>query len=207
MNLLPYAFRRRLLVRKLLGKWMLAWSVCGLAGTLVCGWAWSELRSVQAELARIEESARPLREMAGENRRVIAQIEEISGRESVLNELGGIAQPVSLLALISQSARFADERLQIQRMNVAQVVREPKTTGPGGKPGPQSGKPSLADAEPLRKTLELTLSGVARDDEAVSRFVSALRDQGVFETVELRSSVGVRWAHGEGRRYDVVCSR
>jgi hypothetical protein len=205
MNLLPYAFRRRLLVRKLLGRWGLVWTVCGLVGGAVCGWAWSDLRSAQAELAGIEETTRPVREMAEENRRFIAQIEEISGRESVLNELGGIAQPVSLLALISQSARFADERLQIQRMNVAQVVREPES-GSGQKPGPQKGKPSPGDAAP-RKTLELTLSGVARDDVAVSRFVSALRDQGVFETVELRSSVGVRWAHGEGRRYDVVCRR
>lgn len=210
MNLLPYAYRRKLIIRKLLTGWMGVWIGCGVLGGAACALISSELLTAQSELTRIEEQAGPLREIVAENRQLKQQIEEISGRESVLGELGGASQPVSLLAIISQSARAADERLQIQRLNVAQVVlasvpAKPTTPAkPGGKPAPNA---SQAKSEPARKVLELTLTGIACDDVAVTRFVSALREQGVFQSVELRSSIGIHWAHGEGRQYDVVCRR
>lgn len=208
MNLLPYAYRRKLVVRKLLMGWIIVWTGCGLAGGAVCLLTWTELRSAQSELAGVEEQAEPLREVVAENRRFKQQIEEIWGRESVLGELGGSSQPVSLLAIISRSARAADERLQIQRLNVAHVVPAAESGKPAApaKPGTKPAPP-VKPSEPPRKVLELTLTGVACDDVAVTRFVSALREQGVFESVELRSSIGIHWAHGEGRQYDVVCRR
>ncbi|MGN6545523.1 MAG: PilN domain-containing protein, partial [Aureliella sp.] len=59
-----------------------------------------------------------------------------------------------------------------------------------------------AKSQPTSSTL--SLSGIAQDDAAVTRFVSSLREAGVFDQVDLKASSQVAGEDG-GRQYQLEC--
>jgi hypothetical protein len=199
MNLLPMSFRHRLLIRRALRFWAVVWGVSALAASIMCGLLWLELWDWRQELAHHQAEAAALQAMQAENQKLAADITAISRRAAVVEDVHGIAQPLSLLGVVSRSAKSADRQLQVQRLQVSHI--EERIVNPKTRPG------TPAKDAPIRRRLEVSLSGVAHDDVSVAKFVSSLRESGMFETVELKSSLGVTLPHGEARKYAVLCRR
>jgi hypothetical protein len=200
MNLLPIAFRRRLLIVRTLRFWAAVWGVSVLAASIMCGLLWVELWGWRRELTHHQEDAAELQAMQAENQKLAADISSISRRAAVVEDVHGIAQPLALLGVVSRSAKAADRQLQVQKMQVSHI--EEKIVDPKARPGA-----AVAKDAPVRRRLEVSLSGVALDDVSVAKFVTSLRESGMFDTVELKSSLGVPLPHGEARKYAVLCRR
>ncbi|HUG89648.1 MAG TPA: hypothetical protein VML55_02365 [Planctomycetaceae bacterium] len=178
-NLLPLAFRRRLLWRSRLRRWAPIWALAAVAAACAGYWQHRLLDGRRAALARLEAQAAPLAALVDDNRRLRAQLDELAGRQSLLRLLEPRLRPVQLIGVVSHSARRGTPRVQVRRFELrpSQVAESAPGAG-GANPPPR----------PQRPPVQLNLAGIARDDLAIAEFVTALRDFGVFRSVELRSS-------------------
>ena len=182
-NLLPTAFRRRILIRKRLRQWAPAWLIAAAAAASLAFSGKSSLDAQRAHLSQLEQQTRPLQTLVRENRQLRARLDALAGRQSLLALLEPKLRPVQLLGLVSQCARDAGARVQIRSFALAPAPTPAPTTP--ARRGAVQKQPAAAPAAP---PFRLDLVGVAADDLAIAAFVAALREQGAFRTVELRSS-------------------
>jgi hypothetical protein len=111
-----------------------------------------------------------------------AQIAALEGRLAELSrELGVIARlesprpPLTLLGLVSRSARDCQGRLQVDHLSLRSANEGAKTAA----------KPS---ALPDGDSLVVTIKGIAMDNPTVARFAAALQQTKAFRRVELKST-------------------
>lgn len=182
-NLLPVAFRRRMLVRKRLRQWAPAWLIAAAAAASLALSGQRSLDAQRAHLSRLELQTAPLEALVRENSQLRARLDGLAGRQSLLAVLEPKLRPVQLLGLVSQCARDAGARVQIRTFALAPAPATASTT-----PARRGAAPKQPSAAPPAPPLRLDLAGVAADDLAIAAFVAALREQGAFRTVELRSS-------------------
>jgi hypothetical protein len=201
MNLLPTTYRRRLLVGRRVRQWCVVWgaaaAVSGVAAGIE-GKSWIDIRS---EFADLQERNQPLVEMQRLSHDLESRIAALEGRESILNDLTGVEQPLGLIAVVSNSASQADSKLQVTSLTI-QHLAPTETRGASQPSGKQDQKPPARTA-----SVEITILGVALDDVAVARFVQALSGTGLFLSVELKSTLSVNHARGPARQYDILCRR
>lgn len=200
MNLVPPAFQRKLLVRKRIRQWFVPSAVALMASLTAVGEVGYRLRNLSLSAAALEERLRPMNEMSQDNDLIASRLKNLVGHESVLHEIVGVQRPVSLLAVISQSAGRTESRLQILKLTVQQTLAEkPVDRKPGGN--------AAATVARRDVTTEITITGVALDDAAVAAFVQSLKESQAFAAVELKSTVGTVIADVAARQYDVSCRR
>jgi Tfp pilus assembly protein PilN len=193
MNLVPLAFQRKLLIRRRMRQWFIPCAIALIASLSACAEVGYRLSVLSRQSAALESQLGPMKAMSKENDQISARLSNLIGHESVLHEVVGVQRPLTLLAMISQSAERTNGRLQVKRLTVQQTAVD--------KPDPK-----VKTARPASVT-EITLSGVALDDAAVATFVQALKDSSIFTTVELKSTVGVMLSDTSARQYDVTCRR
>jgi hypothetical protein len=205
-NLLPVAFRRRLLIHKRIRQWVPVWLIATTTAVVLAYCGQRSLDSQREQLARLEQQTEPLHALVRENEQLRARLDELAGRQSLLAVLEPKLKPVQLLGLVSHCARQAEARVQLQ--NVA-LGPAPATAGIAAPPGSNRTTPSQPSGAPASPRLRLDLTGIATDDLAIAEFVSALRERGLFRAVELRSSEDAR-PDGDGglhlREYTIECS-
>ena len=199
-NLLPLEFQRRLLIRSRLLQWSVVWgvitvAVAGLAVHRVC-FMFAQQERVQV----MERQSEPLRNTVAENERLRGQLEEMTGREVLLGELDSAAYPLQLMGLVSRGASACEERLQVREFSLQRVQNAPRQTTTTSAPA------EVEQSQPVAEMMRLTLEGRAVDDLAIARFVTALRQTRVFESVELKSSVGSQFGNTWTREYQVACT-
>jgi hypothetical protein len=209
VNLLPVAFRRRILFRKRLRQWAPAWLIAAAAAASLAFSSQSSLDAQRAHLSRLEQQTEPLQTLVRENRQLRTRLDAIAGRQSLLAVLEPKLRPVQLLGLVSRCAREAGARVQIRTFALVPAPAK-ASTAPAPARRSAAQKPTAAPAAP---PFRLDLAGVAADDLAIAEFVAALREQGAFRTVELRSSGDApvelrRDARLEGRlrEYTIECA-
>jgi hypothetical protein len=190
MNLVPKSFQRKLLVRKRIRQWLLPCTVALGISVAAVGEVGYRLRSLSVEAAKLDEKLQPMNEMSREADGVAARLKSLVGHESVLHEIAGVQRPISLLAVISQSAGGSNSRLQIRRLTIQQASTE-----------------TTAAKEPKVSSTEITIHGVALDDADVAAFVQSLKSSQAFSTVELKSTTSTVVADVAVRQYDVCCRR
>jgi hypothetical protein len=206
-NLLPAAFRRRLLLRTRLRQWAPVWV---LAVLVAAGLSYGQQRSLDAqrtELESLRKQAAPLEALTAQNRQVAASLAARAGRQSLLARLEPKLRPVQVVGVVSQSASRAERRIQVRNLSFAPApVASPGSTARA--PAPRTSGPAV---EPPRPPMQLSLGGIATDDLAIAGFVAALREIGVFRSVELRSSGDARAVRNgtlldaPAREYTVEC--
>lgn len=199
MNLLPLPLQKRLLIRRRLSQWGIVWCGCSLV-TLTVTLVWSSYHSdSKATLARLKAQTAPVQTLAAENTRMLEQINDITARQSLLGELDRSERPLTLVGIVSHSAASTRSRLQVQRFAMLREEITPTVTGKGSEAA------TTQEGEAVVQTT-LELSGVALDDLAVARFISALRETGIFVQVELKSSLSTQIAGRPAKEYLVRCT-
>ena len=141
----------------------------------------------------------PLKKLQNELTSMQDEVKSIRERESWLVESDS-QQTLQLMGIISHAAARNDGRINVQNMTLASIERPVET----GEPKPTSRKRKSKDIETEHR-MQLTLSGYAVDDLSVASFVAGLREAGVFESVELKSSESQLFQNHETRQYDVSC--
>jgi|EndMetStandDraft_5_1072996.scaffolds.fasta_scaffold175436_1 hypothetical protein len=195
MNLVPKAFQRKLLVRKRVRQWFLPCAVALGVSVAAVGEVGYRLRTLSVEASRLDAQLQPMNDMSRKADEVASRLKSLVGHESVLHEIAGVQRPISLLAVISQSAGQSNSRLQIRKLTVQQASAETST----------SSKQKQATASTT--STEITIHGVAVDDADVAAFVQSLKSSQAFSTVELKSTTSAVVADVAVRQYDVSCRR
>lgn len=214
INLLPWRFRKRLLFRVRFYQWAAVWGICmAIVGTAVM----VEYRLIQGGHTSIQEQRQKsalLVSKQNENVRILRKLKGLRTRLAYFQEFENKEYPFNLVSLISQSAVNSDHRIQIETLSysksehAAEVAT--KTTAPRGRhtSNVTNGASRNGRTNEVRmvESSKLLLSGIAVDDLAVARLIVTLRDSGVFQKVELKSTDGVEVAGNKVRRYQVECS-
>jgi hypothetical protein len=201
INLLPFEFRRRQLIRARVGQ------SCVVAGSAVIAIAvvlWSQhvsLRALRGEATRLDLQCEPLRQTTLENSRIEQRVQELTNRQSLLSEIESTQKTLSLIGIVSRSARRGGSRVQVRQFSV-QRIRSVSNNPPAASI--KEDVKSENDAQ--HPQMKLTLSGVAMDDLAVAKFVVALREDGVFNVVELKSSLEGGAGDHMFRQYQIECT-
>jgi hypothetical protein len=199
INLLPWEFRRRTIVRRVLTRW----AIVAVIALIVSGFfvvdSHLKLGESQAKLQQLVQQTVPLREVVEENRRLSEQLKRSDQRRLLLDSLAATSKPLQLIGIVSQSASTTPGEILVQQFELTETE---SVTNARGKT--TTSKNEVLPA--VEKQRRLGLTGMATDDLALSQFVSQLRDVGVFHTVELRASNDVELSAGSARRYTVECS-
>ena len=205
VNLLPWNYRRRCLVRRRLRQWAVAWTVVALA--LVVGWL--DLRAQwETALAQVETHDQrydEVRSLKGENARLLAQKQGLGKQQDLVVQLQQAPPPLLPVALVSASASRCEGRVAVQHLVYNE---EPPTTQPVPQltPTPSGTQPAIvATANRPPRSARLTVDGIGADNVAVAEFVLGLRDSGVFERVDLKSAAASTTRAGNVTSYQVEC--
>ena len=201
-NLLPESVvHRRFLISRLKG-WAAVWLVVFVATILICLSQLQMLTDLEHTAAELAAKSGPLREIAAEQQEMAKEVEAIRERESWLTDSDS-SQTLQLLGIISSATRKNNGRISVQTLNMMSFDRPVITTDSptGTKPAPRGPKEDVVHEQ----RMQLDLNGVAVNDLAVASFVAFLRESGVFESVELKSTVSQIFNNHETRGYEVTC--
>lgn len=197
-NLLPHSVQNH----RYVVVWLKRWSVVWLATAMVTTWfgiaRQRHLLDLKLTAAHLAAEAAPIRDLKTQCLALNNEISIIRERESWLTDSES-HQMLQLLGIISSATAAADGRINVQSLALAQTEPPPQRSTKPTAPR-QKKQPDI----PVRRT-ELSLNGFAVDDLAVASFVAGLREAGVFESVELKSSAGQILNNHETRQYDVLC--
>lgn len=193
LNLLPWDLQCRMLRDQRLRQWAVSWLVIGVFGVTVSVTQWWRLSKAGEEYHSWERRAESVQaiQLASQNlRQKIAQQQERLVKYGHLeNEKLGF----QLLGTLSQAASSCGGKIQVQKMilktnQVAIAAADKPGTAIPGTATPGAAAPGAAAPTKFRDVRVLTLAGVAVNNLAVAQLVSALRDSGAFDSVELRTS-------------------
>ena len=192
INLLPQKTRVKIQFRSMFRSYALAWGLGGVGMAVGAALQASHLWRASDELALLESRCQPIDALQDE---IARNQQELKLVQTQLTKLGGL-QPanhfIDLMAVLIEATRAESGRLYIQRL--ALLSGQTPQVSPGAKP-------------PASKTTASTLSlgGIAEDDAVVTHFVTTLRNSGVFEHVDLKSSSPVVGGSRFARQYQLEC--
>ncbi len=198
LNLLPWKLRCRLLLRRRLREWSTAWMLLAALLTAWYGWECQGVFRSQQLLSVAARRASTVQSIDTKNQKLRQQIDLLNARLAKYGHLQGEQLGFQLLATISHSSRYCAGRIQIQKMTFSH-------TQVAAPPAPQ-GTDETEKFPTHRDVRKLSLSGVAKNNLTIAQFVTALRDAGVFQAVDLKSSQGNVLADAESRTYHLECS-
>ena len=197
LNLLPLSFRARQLVSTYVRAWGLVWLLCAVGIGYGCFHRWNHLLILEQDAAFAAVSSQPIRDFQSEHRAIIKDIEKIEERESWLTDSDS-REAMQIIGIISHSAGATHGRVSVQNLELNAIER----TAVARKDPEQ---PQTKQEPVIEQRMQLDLTGIADDDLAVASFVAGLRDSGVFESVELKSSFTQIFDEHNSREYNVSC--
>lgn len=205
LNLMTLEWQRRHVVKRHLVRWG---RVAALVAMLTAVTWWKvhgDVTEVRAELAGLEARASLFRSQLAENKRIEQKIELAQRRKKLFNSLSLPQQPLQLVGIISASAREQNGQIRIASFELAPSQM---LDGQADEPArPRNAGRRAASTEPVKPVVRtaVSLSGIAENDMALTRFVASLREAGVFVEVELKSSRKVQRDDRVACEYDVSC--
>lgn len=195
-DLLPTSVvNRRLLVPRM-KFWCCIWLIAGVAIIGLCVHRGRSLTALKLESALLNAQAKPLRHVQAQQKKMRAEVQRIRDRESLLTESDS-SQTLQLVGIVSQAAQRNDGRISVQSFRLTSIETEIAPLKP--LPRKSRKKPKII------KQTQLELDGIAVNDVAVASFVAMLRESGVFESVELKSTLRAVVNDHETRQYRVAC--
>ncbi len=137
----------------------------------------------RAAAQALEASAAPVETLRNEIRALGGRLGQLGQYKALLAQLEGSRPALTLLGLISQSARQCGGRLRLEELTARTAQDE------------TAGSPAT-----------LTLKGAAADNLAVARFVAGLRQTAAFQRVELKGSEQKNVEGGQSHSFVIECT-
>ena len=201
-NLLPESVVRRRFLTSRLKRWATIWLVVFVSTICVCVSQLQMLSALERTAAELEAKSYPLRKIAAEQQQMAKEVEAIRERESWLTDSDS-SQTLQLLGIISSATEKNNGQVSVRTLNVMSFDRPVVTADSPTET--KSGQRVPKEDVVLEQRKQLDLNGIAVNDLAVASFVAFLRESGVFESVELKSSVSQNFNKHETRGYEVTC--
>ena len=188
LNLLPWSFRRRMLIRRRCREWAVGLAIACCIPLAWCITAIHHGEQLRAELQEADELAEPIRRCLRESQQLSAERARTGRREELVNSLRGRRSPIQLLGMLSDFSQRERGAVQVRNLNL------------------MSDLPSREAGQVGNSHIRLGLQGIAVDDHAVSGFVGSLRTSGVFESVDLRQSSDREAGEARVREFAIECT-
>lgn len=205
LDLLPPAFRRKMLRQTRRRQWSIVLGVCSVFTLAICFGQHQECRLRQQGLEARRLRAAPLEAVQTQNIELRKRLVRIRNDQQLRAELESEQVAFHLLATVSRSAATCSDGVQVQQFSFSRtrsaVSAAPANTAPANPAGQES-QPQQTEIE----TLVMTVKGIGADNLMVSRFVVALRDSQVFDKVDLKSSMGSTGQARGVRSFIVECT-
>ena len=204
VNLLPWSYRQRCLVRRRLRQWSVVWAAVAVA--VLLGWldrraGWeAALEEVETHEQRYDE----IRSLKGDIARLLAQKQGLGNQQELVARLQQSSPLLLPVGLVSASAARCEGRVVVNRLvykeqtPIKQPIA-PTAPAPGGTAVPAAG------ATPPVASASLTIDGVGADNVAIAEFVLGLRESGAFDRVDLKSAAASTTRAGKVTSYQVEC--
>lgn len=197
LNLLPYSYRQRGLIRRRVKLWLCIWLASALLAACLYGASYAAMNSQRDEMRELEAACEPLRLLEHDARQISEKLVELGGRKSLLAQLDRGEQPVQLIGLLADAVRRTHGGVVIHDLVVEPFRLEEEYVE----------KDAQGAEKKLRRQIErfrLRLGAFGSDDLAVAHFVSVLKDAALFENVTLIST-GEPVQRAELREFIVEC--
>lgn len=169
VNLLPPSLRREQMLRKRVVQWA---SI--ISAVLVTGWGWHwyemrEDRKLVQQLDTLSREHAPTQAMLKQLMDMRQQLVELQQQETVAQELECQRNALTLLGVISDSAKKTKGKLRVTRFDLTNFQ-----DAHGNVEGGAAAKPP-----------GLILGGTSLDNASVAELLDGLQNSGVFNHVEL----------------------
>jgi len=200
LDLLPLAFRRKMLRHARRRQWSIVLGVCAISALAIClGQHWEyQIRHQGLEARRLR--AAPLETVQAQNAELRKRLARIRNDQQLRADLESEQLAFHLLVTVSRSAAACSDGVQVQQFSFS---RNRSTVS--AAPGNTAGQPGQSEQTEI-ETLVMTVKGIGTDNLMVSRFVVALRDSQVFDKVDLKSSMGTTGQTRGLRSFVVECT-
>jgi hypothetical protein len=186
LNLLPAAYRRRVLVRSGVTLWASVAAV-GLSVTSFFVWrAERALGFVQEELSRFERVYAPTQMMAGELGSMRQRLVQLESEEKSAAELEDDRPTLALLGIISEAARTCNGRLHVRMCQLQRTQADRSASVTEGQ--------------------LLTIRGAALEVLDVTRFLGLLSDSGMFTRVDSKPITNEQIGSQTGHSFHIECA-
>lgn len=192
LNLVPEAYRRRLIIRRLVARWLIVWSVACLAAGSYWLYARNLTEAHRQDVASLESMVRPIREMQDSSRRLRVELSQLEQNDALLRRLQDEGSPITPVAMVSQSAQESAGRVWIRKLALESRQKAQSLD-----------KKNEKKEEAAEPSLHVKIEGVAADHLAVAEFIAALRKSNALRQIELKSSIPSR-ADGSATRVFTV---
>ncbi len=193
VNMLPESFRKRNLLRLRLAQWAPVWVLVFAGAASAC---WSEYSKFTAASDVALAKERQYAVVDRLNVELVSIRERLKGlqeHEAIAAELVNNQPLLSLVGIVSRSARQCGGKLRIEKFSL----------GRGTPSASRTNQQQTPAAAPRR---QLVLQGKSVDNLAIPKFVALLRQAGIFEQVELKSAKEGRSEGDRAHSYLVECS-
>ncbi len=207
INLLPWHYRRRCLLRRRLRQWSIAWAVVVLS--LAAGWLEQHARwqAALAELEMHEQRYDEIRAVKSEIARLMAQQQSLGKQQDLVSQLQQAPPPLLTLALVSASAAKCEGRVAVAKLAYGEETpaASPTPTPSASQAMPPGGHPTAPAVSRPAYCGRLTIDGIGTDNVAIAEFVLGLRESGLFERVDLKSAAASTSRALNVTAYQVEC--
>lgn len=202
LNLLPWKYQRKTLLRKRLRTWMVGWIAIVAVSGLMYGSLWFKVAAARRDLGEAQRSAASAQAIDEQNAKLNRDVARLQDDIAKFGHLKNERLGIHLMAVVSQSWSRCGGKIQVQKMS----FRETQVVEASSKPAVPPVPGTAAKPQPTVKVQALSITGVAANNLAVSHFVSALRDSGSFLRVDLKSSKGKQDRETGSHVYQVECT-
>ena len=186
LNLLPSSERRRNVLRRCLWQWSLIWSLGACVALTVVWTQYSTLRGERHELSKKQRAASPITKQIANILKMEERLADLRQHEVIQLALENKRPVIALLAVVSKSSSECRGGLYLEKLSFDREVGRTRAT---------------ADST----FGSITMEGTAVNNLVVAKFVSLLRDTGLFQRVELKSSVTAKKVTRSFQAYVVEC--
>jgi hypothetical protein len=204
VNLLPPDLQKRAIRFQVVTRWCPVLLVCAIAVSVRGHQRWAECdqlsEHVRADAAEMQEATALLQNV----QRTDTRVNVLKTQLDRLQQLQPSPDPMALMLAISRATELTQSRLILSSLHVANntTVIEPLPMAA------ESNRPATSDSpESEELVTRLDLTGRALNDLAVARFVTGLRDNSLFDSVRLVSSLPTRSDSPLQREFIVECVR
>jgi Tfp pilus assembly protein PilN len=207
INLLPWVCQRNQLVALRLRQWLAIGAAVAVVLGVLCVARLQSRQAAESRLQGLKLEYTPTETLSKEITTLRARLAELSSQESTLAQLEDPRPALTLVGLISQSARKCEGRLKVETMALRSSEGPQASAKPGeaAKTAPAPAATSPAPASTAGGATSVSIKGIALDNLAVAQFVVALRQTKAFERVELKASVEHASPGMPARSYLVEC--
>ncbi|MGH7134627.1 MAG: PilN domain-containing protein, partial [Pirellulales bacterium] len=206
VNLLPWTYRQRCLVRRRLRQWSIVWAA--VAAVLVLGWLdWrAGWEAALQEVEVHEQCYDEIRSLKGAIARLLVQKQGLSKQQELVGRLQQSPPPLLPVALVSASAARCEGRVVVNRLVYSESPMKQPVAPAATAPGSTAPVPATAAVatQPLLSG-SVTIDGVGADNVAIAEFVLGLRESSAFERVDLKSAAASTTRAGKVTSYQVEC--